>query len=128
MPACRLSPRFNHDSIIDRNRLGPLGEGRGCRGRLRPDCGSLDPAVQEGCMRTAPTTLLSLSGVAPGLIDCQPGTAWQRRAGVGLSSPITNQGPPPTSHRKDSDMNMQAVADHPVHELIARRWSPYAFA
>jgi nitroreductase len=25
-------------------------------------------------------------------------------------------------------MNMQAIADHPVHELIARRWSPYAFA
>jgi nitroreductase len=25
-------------------------------------------------------------------------------------------------------MTMQAAADHPVHELIARRWSPYAFA
>jgi nitroreductase len=25
-------------------------------------------------------------------------------------------------------MSMQAVTDHPVHALIARRWSPYAFA
>ena len=22
----------------------------------------------------------------------------------------------------------QATADHPIHELIARRWSPYAFS
>jgi nitroreductase len=26
------------------------------------------------------------------------------------------------------DMSKQAVTDHPVHELIAKRWSPYAFA
>src|SRR5437763_1874068 len=25
-------------------------------------------------------------------------------------------------------MSKQATTDHPVHELIARRWSPYAFA
>src|SRR5947207_6688914 len=25
-------------------------------------------------------------------------------------------------------MSKQATPDHPVHELIARRWSPYAFA
>ncbi len=25
-------------------------------------------------------------------------------------------------------MNTRAAADHPVHELIAQRWSPYAFA
>jgi nitroreductase len=31
---------------------------------------------------------------------------------------------------EDHDMNQpkQATPDHPIHELIARRWSPYAFA
>src|SRR2546427_7079401 len=32
--------------------------------------------------------------------------------------------------KRDSDMNpnKQAAPDHPIHELIARRWSPYGFA
>lgn len=26
------------------------------------------------------------------------------------------------------NVQKQAAPDHPIHELIARRWSPYAFA
>src|SRR5262245_42200325 len=33
---------------------------------------------------------------------------------------------PPTS--EDPEMSKHAATDHPVHELIASRWSPYAFA
>ena len=34
------------------------------------------------------------------------------------------------NHQEESDMTTlkQATCDHPIHELIARRWSPYAFA
>src|SRR5262249_26696208 len=48
---------------------------------------------------------------------------------------ISGRGPQPSpclfqtpAWARRSNMSKQATPDHPVHELIARRWSPYAFA
>src|SRR5437660_262522 len=45
-----------------------------------------------------------------------------------IASDGNGPGPPRHPERSDSDMNKQASPDHPIHDLLVRRWSPCAFA
>src|SRR2546423_570 len=42
--------------------------------------------------------------------------------------PLPTDRPTPQPGGKRMNAPKQATPDHPIHELLARRWSPYAFA